>query len=60
MTARSQGRSFGGSGMARRRDEEKKQQQSEAQESVLVAPAVNVLNTATGEVDSLWVWELED
>jgi hypothetical protein len=46
--------------MARLRDEEKKQQVSEGQESILVAPAVNVLNTASGETDSLWVWELED
>ena len=60
MTVRSQGKSFGGSGMARRRDEEKKQQQPEAQESILVAQAVTALNTATGEVDSVWVWELED
>ncbi|HYP06860.1 MAG TPA: hypothetical protein VER03_11575 [Bryobacteraceae bacterium] len=28
--------------------------------SVLVKPAVNVVDIATGESESLWVWELED
>ena len=33
---------------------------AESQSAVLVARAGNAADTASGESDSLWIWELED
>jgi hypothetical protein len=47
--------------MARRKTkEEQNEQLSETQAAIMAAPAVTVHNTAAGETESLWVWELED
>ena len=33
---------------------------ADAQAAIMVAPIVNFVDVATGESESLWVWELED
>jgi hypothetical protein len=33
---------------------------ADAQAAIMVAPIVNVVDSATGEKETLWVWELED
>ena len=33
---------------------------ADAQAAIMVTPIVNVVDVATGEKETLWVWELED
>ena len=46
--------------MAKRKESQKVVEQTDNQAAIMVAPVVTVLDTATGETESLWVWELED
>jgi hypothetical protein len=33
---------------------------ADVQAAIMVAPIVNVVDVATGDKETLWVWELED
>jgi hypothetical protein len=65
MIVRSRDGFFGGSVMASKRREtsvkaEEQARTVDSQVAIMMKPSVTVVDIATGDAESIWIWELED
>ena len=65
MIVRSRGGYFGGLVMASKRKDvsakaDEQARKAEAKAAIIVNPSMTVVDIATGESESVWMWELED